>query len=55
MAGPLGKVEYSQRPDGKWNKWMTEPASKWYVLEEDFILEDVDKWILVDVVEDKGQ
>ena len=45
-------IEYSLRPDGKWNKWKNEPVNKSY---EDFVLEDADKWILVDVVEDKGQ
>ena len=61
MGRPLSKVEYSQRIDGKWNKWQTWSAADWYDWDfssvDDDLLEHMDymKWILVDVVERKGQ
>jgi hypothetical protein len=61
LARSLNKVEYSRRPDGKWNKWELLSAANWYGWEfssyEEDLLKHLDygKWILVDVVEGKGQ
>ena len=57
MGRELSKVEYSQRIDGKWNKWQSWSAADWYDWEVEHLLEHMDysKWILVDVVERKGQ
>tara|TARA_R110000751_G_scaffold858_4_gene2897 strand:- start:2277 stop:2459 length:183 start_codon:yes stop_codon:yes gene_type:complete len=60
MGRALNKIEYSQRIDGKWNKWQTWSAANWYdwdFEEVEHLLEHMDymKWILVDVVERKGQ
>ena len=50
------KVEYSKRPDGRWNKWQEWPAADWY----DWDIRDdrqadalcnYTKWVLVDVVD----
>jgi hypothetical protein len=57
------KVEYSKRPDGRWNKWQQWSAANLY--DWDFSSHEDDilalwvsiyypKWVLVDVVDRKG-
>ena len=55
------KVEYSKRPDGRWNKWQQWSAADWYDWDFSSVEDDrrhdllamwnYPKWVLVDVVD----